>query len=103
MSRKPSDDVDDKIREWMRRRGWPVGRAGQDSGAYAWTHHAAGRPSMTLRISHSVLEDYPAFAILELLDRLNVAAAMRACPDCRLVIVQRGTRVTLEEIPETPP
>jgi hypothetical protein len=42
----------------------------------------------------------PAFAILELLDRLNVAAAMRVCPDCQLVVVKRGLRVTLEEVPE---
>ena len=53
-----------------------------------------------MRISRAVLESYPAFAILELLDRLNVAAAIRARPACRLVVVQRGVRVTLEEIPE---
>jgi hypothetical protein len=96
----PSDEVDDKIRDWMRRHGWAVTKAGYDSGAYAWSHDVKGPLSPTLRISQSVLEDYPAVAILELLDRLNVAAAIRVCPDCRLVVVQQGSRVTLEEVPE---
>jgi hypothetical protein len=100
MSRRPPDDVDEKVRDWMRRLGWQVTRAGFDGDTYAWTHEHRGRPTITLRVEQSVLHAYPAFAILELLDRLKVAAAMRACPDCRLVVVQRGTRVTLEEIPE---
>jgi len=50
-----------------------------------------------VRISQKVLEDYPAFAVLEHLDRVNVAAAMRARPDARYVVVQNGLRVILEE------
>jgi len=53
--------------------------------------------SHTLRISRQVLEDYPPLAVLELLDRLKVAAGLRARPDARYVVVQDGLSVTLEE------
>lgn len=57
------------------------------------------RVSPAGRISQKVLEDYPPVAVVELLDRLNVAAAIRARPDTRYVVVQNGLTVTLEEAP----
>lgn len=53
--------------------------------------------SPTIRISQWVLEDYPAFVILEHLDRLNVADAIRRRPDARLVLVQDRLSLVLEE------
>jgi hypothetical protein len=86
----------------MRAKGWEVNcRPEYHSGreVYAWRHEVSGGDSPTLRISQGVLEGYPARAILELLDRLKVAAALQACPECVLVVVQNGLRVTLEEMP----
>lgn len=42
--------------------------------------------SPTVRISQKVLEDYPGFAVLELLDRLQVAAVIRRQPDIQYVL-----------------
>jgi len=68
-----------------------------DREVYAWRHEVRGGKSPTLRIERKVLEDYPAFAVLHHLDRLRVAAAIRARPDAHFVIVQDGSKVTLEE------
>jgi hypothetical protein len=61
MTWKPSDDVDQSVREWMKARGWEVTRTNYDSDrkAYAWRHGLPGAKSPTLRISQKVLEDYP--------------------------------------------
>jgi hypothetical protein len=56
-----------------------------------------GGPSPTLRISRQVLESYPAFVLLYHLDELKVARAMRAHPEARLIVVQNGFTVCLEE------
>ena len=104
MNWKPSADIDENVRQWMRAKGWEVNcRPEYDSGreVYAWRHEVTSDNSPTLRVSRGVLERYPARAILELLDRLRVAAALQACPDCVLVVVQNGLRVTLEEMPST--
>jgi hypothetical protein len=83
----------------MKAKGWEVTRTHYDvdSEVYAWRHDLPGGKSSTLRIARYVLEHYPAIAILEHLDRLRVAAAIRARPAARLVVVQNGQRVTLEE------
>lgn len=46
-----------------------------------------------------MLEHNPAFVILYHLDRLNVARAIRANPEARLVVTEDGTTITLKEIP----
>ncbi len=100
MTRKPSEDMDREIRRWMKAKGWEVNRPPEydfDREVYAWRHELRGSPSPTLRISRKVLEAYPAFAVLYHLDTLKVAAAIRARPDARYVVVQNGARVTLEE------
>jgi hypothetical protein len=83
----------------MKARGWEVTRTNYDSErqVYAWRHDVRGGPSPTLRVSRSVLEQYPAFVVLYHLDQLKVAQAMRARPEARLVVVQNGTKVALEE------
>jgi hypothetical protein len=51
-----------------------------DREIYAWRHDLRSGPSPTLRFSQGVLEDYPAFALVEILDQLGVAnseSAMR--------------------------
>lgn len=50
-----------------------------------------------LRISQEVLQEYPAFAILEHLDRLKVSRVLRDKPDASCVVVQKGQEVVLEE------
>jgi hypothetical protein len=98
MTWKPTTYIDDEIRRWMKAKGWEVNcRPECDREVYAWRHEVPGRPSYAVRISQKVLEDYPPFAVAELLDRLNVAAAMRARPDARYIVTQNGARVTLEE------
>lgn len=70
-----------------------------DRKLYALRHDVRAAPSPTLRISQQVLENYPAFPVLEHLDRLRVAATVRADPRARLVVLQNGPIVILEEIP----
>jgi hypothetical protein len=102
MTWKPSRDVDQSVREWMKARGWEVTRTNYDSDreVYAWRHDLPGAKSPTLRISQKVLEDCPAFVVLHHLDELKVARAIRARPDARLVVVQNGLNVTLEILPK---
>lgn len=101
MNWKPAEDIDRDIRGWMRTKGWAIGGAEYDHERkiYSWEHKAAGRPTIILRISRQVLESYPGFAVLEFLDRLNVATTIRARPEARYVMVQSGSRVTMEEAP----
>jgi hypothetical protein len=99
MTWKPRSDIDAEVRQWMKVKGWEVSRTNYDGDreVYAWRHEIRGGNSPTLHIARYVLEHCPAFAILQHLDRLKVAAAIRAQPAARLVLVQNGQRVTLEE------
>jgi hypothetical protein len=99
MTWQPNEEVDREIRRWMKAKGWEVTRSkyNADKDAFAWRHDIPSANALTLWIARSVLEEYPAFALLEILDQLNVARAIRARPDARLVVVQRGSRVTVEE------
>jgi hypothetical protein len=99
MTWKPSDDHEREIREWMKANGWGVTRTNYDFDReiYAWHHQLPGGKSPTLRIARYVLEHYPAFIVLHHLDELNVAQSIRAHPEARLVVTQKGPRVTLEE------
>lgn len=83
----------------MKAKGWEVDPTDYhfEQAIYAWRHELRGGKSPTLRIERKVLDQYPGFAIVELLDRLNVAAAIRARPEARYVVVQNGSSVTLEE------
>lgn len=99
MTWKPTADMDREIRRWMKAQGWEVNRTdyGARSRVFAWRQEVRGGASPTLRISRKVLEEYPPFAVAELLDRLKVAAAIRARPEARYVVVQNGPSVTIEE------
>ena len=72
----PSQDVDEQIRAWMAARTWKVTAVNYDSDreVYAWRHEQRGGNSPTVRIGRNVHEDYPAFAIMDHLARLKVAA-----------------------------
>jgi hypothetical protein len=50
MTWKPSDDVDQSVREWMKTRGWEVTRTHYDSKreVYAWRYGIRSGPSPTL-------------------------------------------------------
>jgi hypothetical protein len=98
MTWKPTADIDEKVREWMKAKGLEVNRTKYDFDreVYAWRHEVSGGKSPTLRIAQSVLEDYPAFALLVHLDRLKVADAIRARPGAHMVVVQNGTVVSLQ-------
>jgi hypothetical protein len=101
MTWKPTANMDEKIREWMKAKGWDVTATDYhfDQEIYAWRHQQRGGKSPTLRITRHVLEHFPAFAILHHLDRLKVAAAIRAEPGVRLVLIQEDADVVLKEIP----
>src|SRR5687768_18291429 len=101
MTWKPTDDIDEQVRGWMRARRWEVTATDYhfDQEIYSWRHQQPGGKSPTLRIARSVLEHNPAFVILYHLDRLKVASAIRGQPGARLVVVQEGTAVALKEIP----
>ena len=98
---KPAEDTDRAVRTWMKAKGWEVTGTNYDIGReiYAWRHELPAGNSPTLRISRRVLEDYPAFMVLHHLDELKVAQAIRARPEARLVMVQKGLTVTLDESP----
>ena len=99
MSWKPTEDRDEQIRDWMKGKGWDVSITNYDftKEVYAWRQELPGGKSPTLRITQSVLEDYPAFVIPEILDRLNVAAAIKAEPTAKLVVAQRDGQTVLEQ------
>jgi hypothetical protein len=101
MTWKPTADIDEQVRKWMNEKGWQITRTEYDFDreVYAWRSEIRGSPSPTLWISQAVLEDYPAWAVLYHLDRLRVAATLRADPAARLVVVQKGTAVVLGEVP----
>jgi hypothetical protein len=96
----PAFDTDAEVRLWMRAKGWDVTGPEYDSGRqiYAWRARSVrSGHSPAVRISRTVLEDYPGFAVLELLDRLQVAAAIRRRPEAQYVVAQKGSEVALEE------
>jgi len=82
MAWKSPADIDEEVRRWMKAKGWEVTGAEYDrmKRVYAWYHHPDRGVSRILRISLEILEDYPAFAILEHLDRQDVARAIRDRP-----------------------
>jgi hypothetical protein len=101
MTWKPTDDIDREVRSWMKAKGWEVTRTNYDADreVYAWRHDVRGGPSPTLRISRQVLEQYPAFVVLyHLLDTLNAASAIQAHPGARPVVLEKGTKVVLEQV-----
>lgn len=100
MNWQPSEDKDREIRGWMKDKGWEVNRPleyDSDREVCAWRHELSGGKSPTLRISRKVLDAYPAFVVLYHLDTLKVADAIRERLDARYVVVQNGSKVTLEE------
>jgi hypothetical protein len=77
MTWQPSEDIDCEIRRWMKAKGWEVTRTKQRrQEAFAWRHDIPSADALTLWMTRSVLEQYPAFALLEILDQLNVARAV---------------------------
>lgn len=100
MSWEPTKDVDTEVRQWMKAKGWQVTGTEYDFERKIYTWKALSirsGHSPTISISQQVLVDFPAFAILEHLYRLNVADAIRRRPDAVYVVVQNGLEVTLEE------
>jgi hypothetical protein len=92
-----SSDVDEQIRAWMEARGWKVTAVNYDAGreVYAWRHDQRGGNSPTLRITRAVLEDYPAFALMEHIARLRVADAIRREPGATFLVAEQGDKVVL--------
>jgi hypothetical protein len=82
----------------MRAKGWEVTATDYhyEQEVYSWRHELRGGKSPTLRVTRAVLEHNPAFVILYHLDRLNVARAIRAQPEARLLVTQEGTTVILK-------
>jgi hypothetical protein len=80
----------------MKAKGWEVNRTEYDPDRelYTWRHQSM-RPERALRITREVLESYPAFAVVEHLQRLGVAHAIRHQPHVRWIVAQRGPEVVL--------
>jgi hypothetical protein len=100
MAWKPTDHVDEQVRGWMKAKGWEVTVTDYhfDQGIYSWRHQQPGGKSPTLRIARKVLVHNPAFVVLYHLDRLNVARAIRAQPEARLVVTLEGATIILKEV-----
>jgi hypothetical protein len=66
----PSADIDEKVRAWMKTKGWEVTSTNYDFDreVYAWRHGQRYGNSPTAPIGRQVLEDYPAFVMLHHLD-----------------------------------
>jgi hypothetical protein len=60
MTWKPTADMDEKIRDWMKAKGWEVTATDYhfDQEIYAWRHTVRGGKSPTLRITRYVLEHF---------------------------------------------
>jgi hypothetical protein len=84
----------------MKSKGWEVTGAEYDFERQTYAWRARSRRSGHLpiiSISQQVLVDFPAFAIVENLNRLEVADAIRRRPDAQFTLVQNGLAVMLEE------
>jgi hypothetical protein len=95
-------DIDENIQDWMKAKGWEVTRTPEyDSKkrVVTWFHEPQRGPAISLGISREVLDDFPPWALLYHLDQLKVATAIGANPGARLVVVQKGTEVVIEEVP----
>jgi hypothetical protein len=75
----PPGATDAAVREWMAALGLEVTstRYDFDGETYAWRHDILGG-SPTLRISRVILEDQPAAALLDVLERLGVGDILKA-------------------------
>jgi hypothetical protein len=91
---KPAREVDLAIRAWMKAEGLPVDstRYYADEEVYAWRHEFPGG-SPTLWIARAVLEQHDAGAVVAGLNRLGVAARMRAAPKARFLIVDEDQQL----------
>ena len=101
MTWKPTCYIDSEIRRWMKAKGWEVTSIDYhfDQETYAWRHELRGGKSPTLHVHRHVLEHNPAFVVLYHLDRLKVARAIKAKPTARLVVLQKGAEIVLEQVP----
>jgi hypothetical protein len=95
---EPPPDADMEVRHWMRSKGWTVTGSEYDyeQAVYTWQGHSTrSGHAPAVRISQQVLTDFPAFAVVEHLNRLRVADAIRRRPDAQYVVMQQGLEVTL--------
>ena len=94
------ESTDAEVRAWLKSKAWEVSGVDYDSQreVHTWSARSVrSGHSPRLGIARQVFADFPAFAVLEHLGRLEVAAAIRRRPDSRYVLVQKGAVVTLEE------
>ena len=80
----------------MKAKGWEVNRTEYDSDRelYVWRHQSQ-RPERALRIIREVLESYSAYAVVEHLQRLGVAHAIRHQSHIRWIVARRGPDLVL--------
>jgi hypothetical protein len=92
-------EKDEAIQKWMKAKGLEVTAKDYDAvkRVYAWLHERPRGKPLILQITKVVLDDNPAFIVLEYLDRLQVAQAIKANPDIRFVLSQEGSGVVLAE------
>jgi hypothetical protein len=96
---KPSAELDDKVREWLRSNGWdPTSeRYDRNRKLYFWFHSTSAGGSSALIISRKMLEGRTAPEVLSYLNALKVAQAKQTNPGRLLIVMQRGEEVTVED------
>lgn len=99
MTRKPPTDKDVAVKAWMKAKDLKVDETEWDARKqiYLWIHYPTPGTPVVLGISREVITDMPAFAIQELLDRLNVAAELKARPGTARVLVRRNDEFMLQD------
>jgi hypothetical protein len=76
------EEKDTAVSSWLARQGWPVTDRHRDpsSEVRAWRSEAV-RPSITLRITRNVVDDYTADELVRHLDRFRVAQVLSRAPE----------------------
>ena len=99
MNWKLPADKDVAVKAWMKAKGWKVEESEDvpQQQVYLWIHAPARGGPIVLGMSREVLTDTPLFAIQELLDRLEVAAELKALPRRARVLVRRKDSFVLED------
>jgi hypothetical protein len=91
---RPSREVDQAMRAWMKAHGFPVDatRYYAKEEVYAWRRALPGG-SPTLWIARPVLEDHDPAALVAGLERLGIASRIRAAPTTRFLIVDEDQQL----------
>ena len=97
---RPPAETDATVRVWMRGKGWKVEGTEWDARkeTYVWISYPGRTGPIVLGMSRDVIDQLPAFAIQEVLERQNASAELRSRPGVARVLVRRADGYVLEEL-----